>query len=118
MKQLEVSLDQEKVAYLPGETLQGQVAWSLDKIPTKGIDVRLVWYTKGMGTSDVGVVSETVIAVHREQGKERFSFSMPPGPYSFSGNLITLQWLVEAFAGKVSGYVEFVMSPTGQEVQL
>jgi hypothetical protein len=116
MSNIEVSVDSAN--YRPGETVRGQVRWDLHKLPRKGLFVRLAWYTQGIGSQDSGVAAETNLSIAREQGSERFSLVMPDGPFSFSGKLITLQWIVEASASKTTGQAPIVLSLTGEEVQL
>ena len=118
MSCIEISLDQGQMNYRPGDTVRGQVTWNLSKIPRKGLFVRLAWVTQGIGSQDCGVGAEVELSVAQEQGSSRFALMMPEGPFSFSGRLITLQWMVEASASKTLGHAPVVLSSTGEEVQL
>jgi hypothetical protein len=53
-------------------------------------------------------------------GSDPFSFTLPPGPYSFSGRLISLIWALELTCTPSHETVrkEIVVSPTGREILL
>lgn len=114
-----VTLNGDAAAFLPGDVVTGKVAWDLPH-PPKSIDLVLFWYTTGKGIRDVGEVAQEKVASSLRQGEHSFSFTLPQAPYSFSGKLITLTWAVEAVVhpGKEDARVEFVLSPTGEEVRL
>jgi hypothetical protein len=105
--------------FAPGETVQGTVSWQLDT-PAKTVELRLFWYTTGKGDQDVGVVSTVPFPSPAQQDQRSFSISLPSGPYSFSGSLISLLWALEAVAepGARAGRVEILVSPTRQEIVL
>ena len=109
--------NQEKIR--PGETISGRVNWQLSK-PIKRGSIRLVWFTSGKGTVDETVVTEQPMDTDTTQGETMFHFPIPNGPYSFSGKLITLTWAIEVNIkpGSITERTEFVVSPTGKEVNL
>lgn len=102
----------------PLESLTGEVAWQLDNTP-KYMKLRLFWFTRGRGSDDLRVVEERELTAMK-QGTIPFTFTLPAGPYSFSGRLITLTWAVEVVTDnkKVFSSKEFVLSPTGEEILL
>ncbi len=53
-------------------------------------------------------------------GERAFSFTLPLGPYSFSGSLITLAWALElvALPSGETERVELVVAPVPAEVRL
>jgi hypothetical protein len=108
-----------RIEYEPGEELHAQVSWELDK-PARRVEVRLFWYTRGKGTTDVQVVKIQRFDVVGPRGREEFRFVLPEEPYSFSGKLISLVWAVEAIAepGDRSVRLELVVAPGGKEIQL
>ncbi|MBN2163907.1 MAG: hypothetical protein JXR25_04275 [Pontiellaceae bacterium] len=118
MNRLEIMVRGGKNGFRPGEVVAGNVSWNLNKLPRKGIVVSLVWYTSGIGTRDEGVGASTEIACSMEQGSSSFSLTLPEGPFSFSGKLITLSWAVEAVAGKERAFANLVLSSDGEEVRL
>lgn len=117
MDVIEVELDEANL--LPGQKLTGTVSWALDE-PAETMELRLFWYTRGKGSTDVGVVKVQRFDVAGVEGSHRFRFILPDAPYSFSGKLISLVWAVEAITspGERSGRCELVMAPGGREVVL
>lgn len=105
--------------YVPGEPLTGLVRWSVEGGPVS-IAVRLFWRTEGKGTADSGLVDELTFEGMPSAGEQAFVFEGPSGPYSFSGELVSILWAVEAIAspGKHVGRADFVLSPTGKEVKV
>jgi hypothetical protein len=106
-------------AFAPGETVEGTVSWQLDR-SAQAVELRLFWYTTGKGDQDVGVVSTVPFPSPALQDQRSFSISLPSGPYSFSGNLISVIWALEAVVepGARAGRIEIVVSPTRREIVL
>lgn len=119
MNELTIQLAQGRNVYAPGETIHGHVRWNFERCPD-AIDVVLFWHTEGRAASQSGVASRLVWEHPGERGERSFSFSLPEGPHSFSGKLITLLWAVEAIQrpGREHALVGFVLSPTGAELRL
>lgn len=84
----------------------------------RSLRLRLFWFTRGRGDEDTTIVEEQTIAA--EQVEVGFLFKLPEGPYSFAGQLITLAWAVELVDEKENAldFVPFLLSPTGEEIQL
>ena len=97
MDLIEIHLDGKRGAFAPGESVSGTVSWQLDA-PADSVEVRLFWYTRGKGTTDVQVVKSQHFDVTGASGKRPFKFVLPPEPYSFSGRLISLIWALEGIA--------------------
>lgn len=118
MPGLTLQLDRDDASYVPGEPITGSVAWDLDQAP-EGITVRLLWHTSGKGSRDMGVVGEQTWELVSSGGQEPFSFPGIDGPYSFSGRLITVSWVVEAVTQGTDLHTEvpFSLSPSGEEVR-
>jgi len=106
-------------AFVPGETVEGTVSWQLEK-PARTIELRLFWYTQGKGDQDVGVVTAVPFPEPALQDRRSFRVTLPLGPYSFSGQLISLIWALEVVAepGARTGRIEIVVSPWRREVVL
>lgn len=105
--------------FLPGESLQVNALWALPSAP-RSVEVRLCWTTQGKGTVDVEVVASHAVAQPAQAGRESFVFQLPASPYSCSGRLVSLVWLVEIVAepSGQSANAEFVMGPGRKEVVL
>jgi hypothetical protein len=114
-----LELDNPNAAFAPGEALKGTIRWQLEKMP-KRIELRLFWFTSGRGTRDVGAVDVRQLACAQAAGPVRFEFALPTGPLSFTGQLITLQWAIEAVIhpGSETQRIEFVLSPSGAPISL
>ena len=119
MDLIEIHLDRGGDAYRPGESVTGAVSWQLDA-PATGVEVRLFWYTRGKGTTDVRVVKAQQFDVPGMAGHRAFQFVLPEEPYSFSGKLVSLIWAIEAVVqpGERSGRQELVVAPGGREIEL
>jgi hypothetical protein len=117
--ELSVQIAGGQTAFAPGDSLTGIASWNLPK-PPREIELRLFWYTRGKGTSDVQVVHSIPIANPPSQDRHRFAFSLPDGPYSFSGTLISLAWGIEIVAEPKdrAERVEIVCAPGGREILL
>ncbi len=116
MSELILHLDGDRSAFRPGEVVSGTLRWRLSDT-SETLTVRLLWFTQGKGTVDVGVVDEHPVSAPGPSGEEPFRFRLPAGPYSFSGRLISLLWAVEAAASPDTvARVNLIVSPTLVEV--
>ena len=117
MDDLQIILPQK--SYQPGERLKGRVNWNLGNQP-KTMEIRLFWYTRGKGTEDATVFETLPIEASHLLGEKEFELTLPVGPYSFSGQMISLIWALEFVVepGKACRREEIVISPTGQEVDI
>ncbi len=114
-----IVLNEDKAAFAPRETIHGTVRWSLDA-GVRRLELSLFWYTAGKGTRDVGVIDTRQFDEPGAAGWKDFSFTLPGGPYSFSGKLISLIWALELTWAPGSETVrrEIGLSPTGHEIVL
>ena len=111
----------DNLAYTPGETLRGEVSWKVDLLKnSEGGEIRLFYYTSGKGTRDVETVETISVAIKIGSGSQPFEFHLPSEPYSFSGKLVSLIWAVEfqVLKSDETERLEFVLSPSGQEIDL
>ncbi len=114
-----LTINQDQTLFRPGEKLAGTAEWQLDK-EVRAVEVRLIWFTSGKGTQDVTIVDrrrwDTPVLMRRET----FEFTLPEGPQSFSGKLISLAWALELVIEKAdeTARVEFLLSPFDAEIQL
>ncbi|MFN9342503.1 MAG: hypothetical protein ACK6DB_07930 [Planctomycetota bacterium] len=115
-----IQLDQKPPHYAPGEEITGDLSWSELPVDCTSLELRLFWYTNGKGDRDLEVVASCRLERPGPIGRQRFAFSSPGAPYSFSGKLISLSWGLEAvpLPGGDSLLVELVLGPSGEEVQI
>ncbi|OHB63015.1 MAG: hypothetical protein A2Y77_10720 [Planctomycetes bacterium RBG_13_62_9] len=119
MAKLGIELNGNKTVFAPGEPVEGRIEWHLDANPT-ALELSLLWYTSGKGTRDVGLCGTHRVEHPGSFGSDNFRFTLPPGPYSFSGRLISLIWTLELTStpGDETVRQEIVLSPTGKEITL
>lgn len=119
MTTMTVELDGGRSAFSPGERVEGQASWELPE-PPRSLEVRLFWSTSGRGDSDQEVVAVEPVPSPGASGWVRFSFQLPLGPYSFSGQLVSLAWSVELVAPheEMAGSASIVVGPEGREVRI
>lgn len=119
MKKLDIELDEQKTVFGPGDVVSGTIQWSLDENPRQ-LELSLFWYTSGKGTRDVGVIDAMQIDNPGALGSKAFSFTLPRGPCSFSGRLISLIWALELTCtpGGDTARQEITVSSTGREILL
>lgn len=117
--QLAIQLNQDPATLVPGQVVDGTVAWTVDDPPKKAM-LRLFWYTEGRGTQAVGVVEELELPAGRTTCRGTFRFSIPDTPYSFRGQLISLKWAIELVLnkGKQVERLELVVSPWVEQLTL
>jgi hypothetical protein len=119
MDKLKIVLHEDRTVFAPRETIRGRIEWNLDANP-KCLDLSLFWYTAGRGTRDVGMVHNTWFDDPGSRGARDFSFTLPEGPFSVSGKLVSVIWSIELTCSPSSETVrrEIVVSPTGKAVVL
>jgi hypothetical protein len=119
MNALTLSFHQDLTRYFPGETLRGTLQWQLTK-DEKQLNVQLLWYTTGESVRNAHIAEVTTVDNPGLQGERTFEFTLPEGPHSFEGKLITLNWGVEVTAprNKQSETKTFTLSPTGEPIKL
>lgn len=119
MSVINVQIDSQSGVFAPGATLTGHSNWALDR-EAAAIEIHLIWFTRGKGDADHGKPSTQRIERPAREGSQPFSFTLPAGPYSFSGRLITLSWAVEAVVlpQRVQTRREIVLTPGVREIML
>ncbi|HEY3900798.1 MAG TPA: hypothetical protein VGM54_19465 [Chthoniobacter sp.] len=119
MPNITLQLADHRTAFAPREKVSGKVTWQLDKTPERG-ELRLMWRTSGRGNGDYAT-AETIPFPDPQASETRpFTITLPEGPYSFSGTLITLTWTIEAAfqPGNIAEGVDIVLAPNGKAVSL
>lgn len=119
MNQLDITLCQDKIDYAPREKVEGSLGWRL-KTPPRRIEATLLWHTSGKGTRDAGAIETVTIDNPDSVGSKDFAFTLPEGPYTFSGKLISLVWAIEATCspGDKTVRQEILVSPTRRQIIL
>lgn len=119
MNELTLGTQGDRRGFLPGQEVAGGAAWRLDGIPRE-VEVCLFWFTRGKGTEDVVVVDTVRLDSPSREDRRDFRFTLPEGPYSFSGRLISLTWALELVTRRpgAANRVEITVSPTGEEISL
>lgn len=119
MNSIHLSFKGNKEFFRPKEQLWGRIYWMVER-PPKSVEINLIFYTVGKGTEDVIIVDKTELQNLTTQEEREFAFKLPEGPYSFSGQLISVIWAVEAII-KPSGLSQrkdFLLSPMDKEILL
>ena len=119
MNTLTIQLEQNKTAFRPGDVVAGTVRWQLDN-QAKQVELRLLWYTQGKGDEDAGLAETMTFEQPGLADQRSFRFTLPNGPYSFSGSLISLTWALELSArpGDACERKEITVAPSGREILL
>ena len=119
MATLEIETAYGRSEFAPGGELAGIASWQLDRAP-RAVELRLFWHTQGKGDDDAAIADTLRFEAPAAQDTQEFCFTLPEGPYSFSGKLISLRWALELVAEPSSGAarLDVTLSPTGREVLL
>ena len=119
MNPITISTKDGRTQFSPNERLDVAVEWQLDQAP-RAVSVRLVWYTRGKGDTDVCVVNEHRFDSPQSFQRRECTFQLPEAPYSFSGKLVSLVWAVEVVVepSDESTRLDIVVAPDGKEVEL
>lgn len=117
--EIHVELPQQPATFALGEPIRATVRWSASQ-PPRRVRVSLLWSTRGRGDQDVGV-EHTLDLENPQQSEQRtVEFTAPAGPCSFTGELITLEWLMEAVIdpGEVAARAPLVIAPQRRAIVL
>ncbi|TWT49955.1 hypothetical protein KOR42_37730 [Thalassoglobus neptunius] len=117
MNELELTILSEQKGFDPGVEVSVRVGWKFDETPD-ALELRLVWNTSGKGDRDLKVVQVVEISPSSPTGSHEVMLTLPWGPYSFSGKLLSIVWALElvAFPNNESLRREIVLAPNGEEV--
>jgi hypothetical protein len=98
----------------PGDPITGTVTWKGD---IASVLVTLRWETRGKGDLDRRVVATTTLPAAGLVAV-RFALTAPHEPFSFSGKLISVVYVVTASVANLEITQEVVIAPGGKEVVL
>jgi hypothetical protein len=115
----ELSTTDGRTAFEPGETIEVAAEWQLES-EAESIELRLVWYTRGKGETDVSVVERVPFEFPSLSESRTATIRLPMAPYSFSGKLISLCWSLELVADddEASHRLDITVAPGAREVLL
>lgn len=116
---LELALDGGRTACEPGARVTGVAAWSAPMAP-RGMELRLSWALHGKGGRDYKIADTIPLPNPAAAERRRFLLTLPAGPYSFRGALLTLEWTLElvALPGEEKTRIDLVVAPGGRTVEL
>lgn len=119
MARIELELANGTDCFEPGDTVSGVVSFDLDE-PPESVELHLFWHTEGRGDEDIGIVAAQPIEGAGQRDRRSFSFTLPPGPCSFSGSLISIRWAIELLAepGEIVERWHLVVGPDGREIEV
>lgn len=117
---LQIQIDHQSPRFAPGDEIKGKVQWSELPANTNKLAVRLLWFTSGKGTRDMNTCQEIVQPLGTAPSTSTFQFIAPHRPLSFAGQLISLQWAIEAvvFPSMQSTLAEIIITHGQAEIIL
>jgi hypothetical protein len=109
---LELALAHGRTGFEPGSELAGVAAWS-GPAPPRGIELRLSWTARGHGGRDRRIVEIISFPAPRAVERRPFWLTLPAGPYSFVGTLVSLSWWLELVCqpGEAKATIEIAIAP-------
>jgi len=119
MSQLQVHLDADRPGFHPGGELRGAANWQLDSAARK-LELRLCWFTKGIGIPEVRVIETMSVDHPALDGRQSFAFRLPEAPLSYLGALSALWWAVElvVLPSQECTHMAFCLSPIAHPIPL
>ena len=116
---LALTVDDGQTAFEPGARLAGVAAWSAPAAP-RGIELRLSWAMNGRGGRDFKIAETIPLPAPAAAERRPFILTLPEGPYSFRGRLVTLVWTLELVAspGEEKAHVDLVVAPGRETIDL
>ena len=112
-----VEIELDHFHHQPFQSLSGTVKIHAP-IDAPQLELRVFWFTRGRGDEEAEISYQ--MEIDPQKHATPFSFQLPASPYSFAGQLITLAWAVEVVDHRDNSLnlVPFLLSPTGEELQL
>jgi hypothetical protein len=125
MNQLKIETAGGRTTFAPGETLEAAAQWQLEN-PANAVEFRLVWYSRASDQEhttfvrDMSIVDRVRFESPERTGAERWTVRLPNGPYSFTGNLISLVWALELVVEPApdTHRLEITVAPNGKAIAL
>lgn len=119
MDKISIQLKDGKISYQPGEKINGELEWDLNQ-EVENIAINVFWYTEGIGNQDSEIAGTEIIKSPLKSDRQSFEIELPMAPYSYSGQISSLKWAIEAtvLKDKVKDVKEFSMMPGNKEIIL
>ncbi len=120
MSGVSIELADDRDTYRPRETIRGCMRWDLSGQRADTLRLELLWHTEGKGTRDADVVDTLTLEQPPARGERAFAFTLPAGPYSFSGKLLSVLWMLQVIVepGDEVTQRTLVISPVDREIDL
>lgn len=94
---IEIELKDNRAVFKPGDLVQGILRWSAHGGKHfRQVEIRLGWSAANQETSDVMCHCAERFAVNSRSGSVNFEVNLPKAPRSYSGDLFSIKWLIEA----------------------
>jgi hypothetical protein len=116
---LELALEHGRTAFEPGGRVGGVASWSASS-PPPGMELRLSWTLTSKGGRDLRIADTIPLPEPGASERRPFVLTLPSGPYSFRGALLTLAWTLDlvALPGEESARVNLVVAPHNKTIEL
>lgn len=92
---LQIDRSATRALFKPGDRITGRMKWDFRKRKKNRIELVLLWFTEGVGNTDVGVAAVQSFSNLSADGTREFEFVAPKEPQSFHGQLFRLKWAIE-----------------------
>ncbi len=111
---ISVRIQDPRDCWSPDERMEVVVEWS-SVDPVDEVEIRLLWVISGRGDEEEGAVATERIENPGTSSRHQLEFRLPRGPWSFDGELVTINWFVDAvlWPSGEQTQTEFTLSPTG-----
>lgn len=101
--ELSIEFDEASRVYKAGQMVTGRVIVQADEdVTCNGLDVLCGWETHGKGDKDKGLKDKqtvfTGVWTRGQRFEYSFGFELPPGPVSYHGELVNVDWYIQARA--------------------
>lgn len=119
MAQLWIDFSNSRPHFEPGDVMTGTARWRSRE--TVGIaELHLLWTTRGRGEPETQVAAAVRFLNPQLDDERTFRIQLPQAPYSFTGKLFSLVWLVRLTLnnGVPFHQEEIIISPTRSEIRL
>ena len=122
---IQIELDGNEPSHRAGDTLTGTVHVSVtDDCQCDDLLLTLEWFTHGRGNTTTQVVHQQSLFQGEwtagDQHQYEFEVELPPGPYTYHGNYLNVDWRLRAhadipWAKDPSAEQELLLEPSGTE---
>ena len=117
---IEIRTDGGETAFAPGETLRGDLQWMCDTPPRRRSACACSGTPKGAAIATSASPRRSRWERPSRAARAPSASRLPSGPYSCSGQLVSVRWAIEAVSDSPRdvGRLELVLGPDRREVVL